>query len=271
MVSDELTDRYQTVCVDGELSTPVLMEYSVPQGSVLGPKNYVMYTKPLADIIRRHGLQYHFYADDTQLYVSFKPGDTMIQHEAVSRIESCLKDIEAWMHTNMLKLNADKTEVMLFSSKHNSKDLDTTSVNIGTASIASTSCMRNLGVMFDSSMTMEQQVNAVCRSGYTQLRKIGHIRRYLTDDAVKSLVNGLVTSRIDYCNALLYGIPNRLIEKLQCVQNTAARIITRTPRHSHITPVLKTLHWLPVQYRIQYKLLVHTYNCLLYTSPSPRD
>ena len=114
---------------------------------------------------------------------------------------------------------------------------------------------------------MEQQVNAVCRSSYGQLRKIGRIRRYLSSEASKSLVNGLVTSRMDYCNALLHGLPNALIDKLQRVQNTAARIITRTPRHSHITPVLRELHWLPIQYRIQYKILVHTYNALNDRSP----
>ena len=262
-----LTDRYQTVCVDGELSEPVLMEYSVSQGSVLGPKHYVMYTKPLGDVIRAHGLQHHFYADDTQLYLSFKPNDKVVQSEALTRIENCLKDIELWMHQNMLKLNADKTEVMLFSSKHNSKSMDTISVNVGNSIIESTSCVRNLGVMFDSTMSMEQQVNAVCRSGYGQLRKIGRIRRYLSSEATKSLVNGLVTSRIDYCNALLHGLPNTLIDKLQRVQNTAARIVTRTSRRSHITPVLKDLHWLPVQYRIQYKILVHTYNALHDRSP----
>ena len=258
-----LTDRYQTVCVGDELSEPVLMENSVPQGCVLGPKNYIMYTKPLGDIIRTHGLHHHFYADDTQLYLSFKPKDDVAQCEALTRIENCLKYIESWMHQNMLKLNADKTEVMLFSSKHNSRTMDTISVDMGNSSIASTSCVRNLGVMFDSNMTMEQQVNAVCRSSYGQLRKIGRIRRYLSSGATKSLVNGLVTSHMDYCNALLHVLPNALIDKLQRVQNTAARIITRTSRHSHITPVLRKLHWLPIQYRI----LVHTYNALNDRSP----
>ena len=119
------------------------------------------------------------------------------------------------MHQNMLKLNADKTEVMLFS---NPRTMDTISVDMGNSSIALTSCVRNLGVMFDSNMTMEQQVNAVCRSSYGQLRKIGHIRRYLSSVGTKSLVNGLVTSRLDYCNALLHGLPNALIDKLQRVK-----------------------------------------------------
>ena len=75
---------------------------------------------------------------------------------------------------------------------------------------------------------------------------VSHIRRYLTSDATTYVVNSLITSRLDYCNVLLNGMPNTVMEKTQNVQNTAARIITRTSRYSHITPVLKELHWVPV-------------------------
>ena len=127
--------------------------------------------------------------------------------------------------------------------------------------------VRNLGAMLDSRMDMEQHVNSVSRSCYGQLRQIGHIRQYLTSDATKSLVNSLVTSRLDYCNVLLNGMPNTVMKKMQNVQNTAARIVTRTSRYSHITPVLKELHWLPVQYRVQYKTLTTTYKALHGQSP----
>ena len=100
-----------------------------------------------------------------------------------------------------------------------------------------------------------------------QLRQICHIRQYLTIHATKSLVNYLVTSRIDYCNSLLSGIPKTTLNKIQNVQNTAARLFTRTSRRSHITPVLKDLHWLPIQYRIQFKILVITYKAAQGQSP----
>jgi len=103
-----LSERFQTVSVVGELLLPVLMEYSVPQGSVLGPKNYVLYTKALGYVIRRHGLQQHIYADDTQLYLSFNSKDDVIQAETLTRIENCLIEIEALMHQSMLKLNNEK-------------------------------------------------------------------------------------------------------------------------------------------------------------------
>ena len=122
--------------------------------------------------------------------------------------------------------------------------------------------MKHLGVIFDSAMNMEQHLNNICRSGYYQLRNIGHIRRYLTNNASHSLVNGLVASRLDYCNALLNGVHQTSINKLQRVQNTAARIVTRTSRYSNITPVWKNLHWLLVNYRVQLKILMHTYKAL---------
>ena len=120
----------------------------------------------------------------------------------------------------------------------------------------------NLGAFFDSQMNMESHVNSVCRSCYSQLRQIGHIRQYLNSDGTKSLVNSLVTSTLDYCNSLLFGLPKKTLNMLQIVQNTSAHIITRTPRRHHITPVLKELHWIPVQHRIQFKILTYTFKAL---------
>ena len=159
----------------------------------------------------------------------------------------------------MLKLNTDKTEVIMFSSPHNSKHIEDLSVTVGDSKVKQSVKVKNLGAIFDSNMNMEDHVNSVCRSCYLHLRQIGRIQKYLTIDASKQLVTSLVISRLDYCNALLYGVSQTLVNKLQIVQNTAARIITRTLRYDHITPVLKELHWLPVQYRIQFKILTHTY------------
>ena len=263
-----LNDRFQTVCIDGQLSDPVQMTYSVPQGSVLGPKNYIMYTKPVGSICRNHALGHHFYADDSQLYLTFKPNDEVNVVEALCRVESCLTDIVSWMHNNMLKLNTDKTEVIVFSSKHNEQFVGDLEMTVGQSKIKPSAVVRNLGASFDSRMNMMNHVNSVCRSSYAQLRQIGHIRQYITCDATKSLVNSLVTSRLDYCNSLLYKLPKTTLNKLQTVQNTAARIITKTPRASHITPVLKELHWLPVESRVQYKILTLTYKALNGQAPA---
>ena len=267
-VNSYLQDRYQTVTIDGKLSKPVLMEYSVPQGSVLGPKFFTMYTKPVGEICKKHGLSHHFYADDSQLYLSFKPTSKITQEEAIRRVENCLDEIVAWMNRNMLKLNADKTELILFFSQNNEKHVETITIKIGKTEIKQSECVRNLGAFLDSKMNMDKHINTVCRSGYMQLRQIGHIRKYLTTDATKSLVNSLVTSRLDYCNALLSGVPKTILGRLQTLQNTAARIITRTSRYEHITPVLKELHWIPVNHRVEFKVLMLTYKALNDQLPS---
>ena len=114
---------------------------------------------------------------------------------------------------------------------------------------------------------MSQHVHSVCRTGYYHLRNIGRIRRYLTQDAPKTLLHALVTSRLDYCNSLLFGLPANHLAKMQRLQNASARVIKRTGRRSHITPVLKELHWLPVHRRIQYNILSPTYRATHHQSP----
>ena len=266
-IKSYLDNRTQSVSINGILSKPVQLDFSVPQGSVLGPKFYTLYTQPLGQICRDHGLLYHFYADDSQLYLSFVPLSEIYREETIRRIEICLCEITNWMNSNMLKLNADKTEVILFSSVNNLQHISDVSISVGDSKIKPSKSVRNLGAVFDSSMSMEEHVNSVCKSCYTQLRYIGRIRKYLSVESTKQLVNSLVISRLDYCNSLLYGISQSSMNKMQIVQNTAARIITRTSRREHITPVLIDLHWLPVAYRIKFKILTLTYKALEGNSP----
>ncbi|MCG8430559.1 MAG: reverse transcriptase family protein, partial [Candidatus Omnitrophica bacterium] len=266
-VASYLTDRYQTVVIDFQKSNPVRLEYGVPQGSVLGPKMYCMYTKPLVSSVRFHGQGHHFYADDAQIYDSFSLGTPGSQANMISCIERCLSDSGSWLKENMLRRNDDKTEVGLFAPAHAARALGHVAVEIGDSSIVSQTSVRNLGVMFDTTMSMESHVSSVCRSAYAQLRNIGQIRQYLTSSAARTLASGLVLSRLDYCIALLYGATKHQMARLQRAQNTAARIITGKKRRDHITPVLFDLHWLPVERRVHYKILLHTFKCLHGLSP----
>ena len=185
--------RYQTVTVDGKLSEPVKMTFCMPQGSVPGPKCYTICTTPVGAICKKHGLEYHFYADDSQLYLSFKPTDQVTRAEAIRRVEACLNNILAWVHDNMLKQNADKTEVIVFTSERNAGLVNDISVTVGVSDIKPSSCVRNLGAWLDSRMDIERHVNSVCKSCFEQIQQICDIRKYLTMDATKSLVNFLVT------------------------------------------------------------------------------
>ena len=171
------------------------------------------------------------------------------------------------MNQNMLKLNAEKTEMIVFSPKKHLSQVADLSIKVGTSEVESKTTVRNLGAFLDSQMNMESHINNVCRSCYTQLRQISHIRGYLNMNTTKTLVNSLVTSRLDYCNSLLFGLPKKSLNKLQLVQHTSARIITRTKRHHHITPILKELHWIPVEHRINFEILTFTFKALNGQSP----
>jgi len=141
------------------------------------------------------------------------------------------------------------------------------SVCVGDAVLTPKHHVRNLGVIFDQHLLLTDQINLVCRTCYNNIRNIGRIRRFISADATKALMQGLVLSRLDYCNAMYGGLASTLIMKLQRVQNMAARIITQTDKYDHITPVLIDLHWLPIARRIQFKILVYTYKSLNALAP----
>ena len=260
-----LRDRTQRIAVGSTHSKVFRLKCGVPQGSVLGPKLYCIFSKPNAEICRRHNMSYQCYADDTQIYLVFEPLDNW--ENTSKRIEDCLSDISSWMCVNMLKLNEDKTELMLFAPKHRVKDLKNCHLTFKGNIITSPDCIKNLGIHFDKTLSMHQQVSSVSRSCFYQIRNIGRIRPYINEDACKTLVNSLVISRLDYGNAMLYGLPACVIQRLQRVQNTAARVVTRKKKHEHITPILKSLHWLPVQYRAQYKILLYVFKSIKQDAP----
>jgi hypothetical protein len=131
----------------------------------------------------------------------------------------------------------------------------------------SSECVKNLGVYFDETLSMNQQVSSVSKSCFHQIRNIGRTRSYITENACKTLICSLVTSRLDYFNALLYVIPASVIQRLQKIQNTAARVVTRRKKDDHITPTLETLQWLPIHYRVQYKVLLYVYKALKQEAP----
>ena len=161
------------------------------------------------------------------------------------------------MSQNELKLNNDKTEIILFGSKKQLAELNIKSLSVaGTDVSVASEPVWNLGAMFDSQLIMAPHVKkCVVKKSSFHLRNIGKARRVLTEDAKKTVMQSLVMSYLDYCNALLIGIQQDLIAKLQRLRNSAARIVSRTRKCDHITPVLIKLHWLAIKFRIQFKVL----------------
>ena len=260
-----LKGRTQAVSIDDALSDVTELLFGVPQGSVMGPLKFCLYTLPIGAIIRAHELNYHIYADDTQVYLAF---DLKSPERALHKLTSCLQDIRTWMIRNKLKINDDKTEFLIIGSKNTLSNISSnTKLSVGSSLIEPSTKAKNLGVIFDSHMSMDNHVTNICKSVNHHLRNIGSIRRNLTKSATEQLVHSLISSRLDYCNSLLCGVPDTQLNRLQRLQNTAARIVTRTAKSDHITPVLQDLHWLPVKSRIDFKVLLLTHKCLYGNAP----
>ena len=254
-----LTNRTQKVSVGKSLSSLYHLLCGVPQGSVLGPILFTIYILPMGDIARRHGITFHMHPDDTQIYCSFDLSDS---DNTKSRIENCIADIRLWMISQKLKLNDDKTEIIILSAPSHTTQVNCGNIVIGDSCVIAAASARNLGVIFDHHLTMESHIKMVSKNAYYHLRNIASIRNTLCVDSAKALVHAFISSRLDYCNSLLYGLPKKSLDRLQRVQNMAARLITSTKITDHITPVLHGLHWLPINQRIEFKIMTLIFKSL---------
>ena len=171
--------------------------------------------------------------------------------QSKSLIEECIQDVQLWMVANKLKLNGDKTELLvLTASQRPQPPLD--SIKIGADIIKASKSAKNIGVWLDSVLSMDVQINKICKTAFFHLRNIAKIRKFLTHRQCEILIiiHAFIWSKLDYCNVLLSGLQQSQINRLQHVQNSAARLLTATGRYEHVTPVLRSLHWLPVSARI---------------------
>ena len=208
------------------------------------------------------GIKYHCFADDTQLYLGFSPTVPLAQINAKSRMESCLRKVKKYMLQNRLKLNDDKTEFILLGTKYWLSKLQFDNITMGNTEIKSVDEGRNLGIIFDTELGMDTQIKNTCKRGYGNLRNLVSIRKALDEQSAKVAAHAFVTSHLDYGNSQYYGLYKYQIDKLQLLQNSAAKVVKRKRKFDHITEDMKNMHWLPIKARIKFKILLITWKCL---------
>ena len=207
-----LTDRKQRVIIDNQQSRDFDLSSGVPQGSCLGPILFIMYASRLFHVIKKHLPDVQGYADDTQLYMSFRPGSSACQDEAVRAMEVCIADIRGWMASHQLMLNDSKTKFVIIGSRQQLTKVNIDGIQVGATEIKPVKSVRSLGAWFDTTMSMNVHIGKVCSKAFHSLYNIRQIRKFLSDDSTKILIHAFVTSHLDYFNSLLYGIPQYQID-----------------------------------------------------------
>ncbi len=203
----------------------------------------------LDSVIQKHGFSYHCYADDTQLYLLFHPDDLTI----AVRISACLADISCWMKDHHLQINLASSNPLLHQNL---------SFQLSSSTITHSKIIRNVVVVIDVKLNFSDCIAKTVRSCRFAVYNIRNIRPFLSEHATQLLVQALVLSRLDYCNALLAGLPDNSIKPLQLIQNAAARFIFNEPKRTHVTHLFINLHWLPIAARIKFKALMFAYKKL---------
>jgi len=265
-VKSYLYSRSFSVSVSQSSSRPFQLMYGVPQGSVLGPLLFILYTTPLSYILSSSPTNHHLYADDTQLFTSFSAADSI---HNISALQNTISTVSSWMSANFLSLNPSKTEFLLIGLPKQLSKLNNISLSMpSNVCIKPVTSARNLGVIFDSELSFSKHISSISKSCFSHIRDLRRIRSSINKSTAITIATSLIHSKLDYCNSLFLNLPSRDLNKLQTILNSAARAITRTPKYHHITPFLKSLHWLKITERIHYKILSLTYQTLQFNKPS---
>ena len=220
---------------------------------------FSLYTADLLQLIKRHQLVPHAYADDTQIYGFCRPGEVDC---LANRVSICIDEVSAWMMANRLQLNHSKTEVIwFFLGKASTADFQPVHVRIGGASILPAHSVRDLGVHLDADVSMKAHISATVRSCFAALRQIRSVRRSLPRYALQTLIRALVVSKVDYCNAVLAGISKRSTKSPAVSHECRCSVSFLSQEARQITPLLRDLHWLRIRERIHFRLCVLVYRC----------
>ncbi len=232
----------------------------MPQGSILAHILFSLYLLPLGSIFRKHGV-FHCYADDTQIYLPLKRD----KHAALESLFACLDEVKTWCSQFFLFLNESKTEFIVFGPSENPRSR---SIDLDYLAPFTSSCIKNLGVFWDRGLKFDKQINAVISSCFFQLCLLYKIKSFISVKTLKIAIHALITTRLDYCNSLYLTLSKSSIARLQLVQNAAAKFLKGQRKFDHVTSILKSLHWLPVHLRIEFKVLLYVFKYINNLAPS---
>ena len=259
--------RTQKVKIRNSYSSEDILQYGVPQGSVLGPVLFNIYIRSFYTQVQSAGFDVEGFADDHQLKRTFSP---VFQVSSLGdKIQGCFGTITKWMNEYFLQLNPDKTRILVVCPPTLQKSISIKGTFINGKCVRFVSNAKNLGVILDNELSLEAHVKKVTASCFNTIRKIARIKNFLKQEHLKTLVSALVLSRIDYCNALYLGINSELLMKLQSVQNAAVRLVCKVNHYERlsVTSLTKDLHWLKVKERVTFKVLLIIHKVLIEAAP----
>ena len=262
-----LVNRFQRVKIGDFYSVGRNSDYGVPQGTVLGPKLFNIYVRPLYKYVDTIKMDIFGYSDDHQTLKAFLP---ILQHKALGQdIMHCLEHISKWMSESFLCINQSKTKILVMATPAARKNIHIGGTFINNECIRFVDSAKNLGVLLDNELSFTKQVNKIVKNCYHTIRKLSRIKSLLTHEHLCTLVCSLVFSQLDYCNSLYYGIDSTSLKKLQSVQNCAARLVIKSNIGYQLADSLFVkLHWLKIRERVYFKMLLIVHKCLLHKGPS---
>ena len=238
------------------------LHFSVPQGSCAGPVLYTVYASTMGQQIEQYPSTLLGYADDHCVYDCFKAGNIAAELATIDQLEACLDTVKSWMQMNRLKMNDSKTEVIYFGNQVQLDKCVSNSISVGQEVVDRSPCIKYLGAYLDSNLTMYIHIKNKCKIAAFNLYRIIKVRNMLTLDSCKVLVQALVISHLDYANGLFIGLPQKAFDQLQRIQNMAAKVTLRRSKYDSSTDALKTLHWLPIKQRVEFKILTIVFKCV---------